>query len=264
MDAPAYTHEELEVLVSAHALDSLEPAEAEAVQAHLAGCASCRAEFDEALETVAALAMGVPEAVPPADLRDRILAAARVTPQDNIAPEVAVEPAPAPVAAPASAPRRSFSQIVTPSRSLAGAFALAAALFGVLFFSERDRADDLESQQTASALVSEALSAPGTRVVTLAGPGGAGGGALVVAADRKPLLVADLLPPPRGKVWEVWTIPPAGKPVSAGLMHGGPEGVLELPGPLEPATTVAITAEPDDGTRHAGPTGSIALSGGVS
>jgi hypothetical protein len=273
MDAAAYTHEELEVLVSAHALDALEPAEAEAVQAHLAGCASCRAAFDDALETAAALAMGVPGADPPADLRDRILAAARVTPQED----AVADPAPAPAgAAPTAAvppteavasvarPRRSFRQIFTPSRNFAAAFAVAAALFGVLFNSERNRADDLASQQASAALVSEALSAPGTRVVTLSGAGGQGGGAIVVAADRKPLVVADLLPAPPGKVWEIWTIPPDGKPVSAGLMHGGPESVLQLPGPLEPATTVAITAEPDDGTQHAGPTGSIALSGGLS
>ena len=52
------------MLVSAHALDALEPADADAVQAHLAGCASCRAAFDEALETAAALALSVPASNP--------------------------------------------------------------------------------------------------------------------------------------------------------------------------------------------------------
>jgi anti-sigma-K factor RskA len=260
MDARAYTHEELEVLVSAHALDALEPAEAEAVEAHLAGCDSCRAAFDDALETAAALAMAAPDSEPPADLRGRILAAARATPQEVVATTMA----PAPVAAPAGRPRRRFTEIFTPSRNLAAAFALAAALLGVLFVSERDRAGTLEAQRDASSLVAQALAAPGARVVTLSGPGGSGGGAVVLAADRKPLVVADLLPAPPGKVWEVWTIPPDGKPVSAGLMHGGPENVLQLQGPLDPTTTVAITAEPDDGTQHAGPTGSIALSGGLS
>jgi anti-sigma-K factor RskA len=266
--AGSYTHEELEVLVSAHALDALEPAEADAVQAHLAGCASCRAAFDEALETAAALALGVPGAEPPADLRDRILTAARATPQDSVAPAAAAPAAAAPAAqavgAPAARPRRRFREIFTPSRNFAAAFALAAALLGVLFLSERDRTGKLEAERDSAALVSQALAAPGARVVALSGPGGTGGGAVVLASDRKPLVVADLLPAPPGKVWEVWTIPPDGKPVSVGLMRGGPENVLELPQQLDPTSTVAITPEPDDGTQHAGPTGSIALSGGLS
>jgi hypothetical protein len=269
--AGAYTHEELEVLVSAHALDALEPAEADAVQAHLAGCASCRAAFDEALETAAALAMGVPGAEPPADLRDRILTAARATLQESPAPAAAppaeappATTAPAAIAPAAPRPRRRFREIFTPSRNFAAAFALAAALFGVLFLSERDRAGKLEAERDASALVSQALAAPGARVVSLSGPGGSGGGAVVLAADRKPLVVADLLPAPPGKVWEVWTIPPGGAPVSVGLMRGGPENVLVLQKPLDPTATVAITPEPDDGTQHAGPTGTIALSGGLS
>src|SRR4051794_31251347 len=124
--AGAYTHEELEVLVSAHALDALEPAEADAVQEHLAGCASCRAAFDEALETAAALALSVPGAEPPADLRDRILTAARATPQESPAPAAAV------AAAVERKPRRRFREVFTPSRNFAAAFALAAALLGVL------------------------------------------------------------------------------------------------------------------------------------
>ncbi len=62
----------------------------------------------------------------------------------------------------------------------------------------------------------------------------------------------------------MWTIPAGGTPVSVGLMQGGSENVLELQRPLAAGTTVAITAEPDDGTQHGGPTGSIALSGGLS
>ncbi len=254
-DAGPYTHEELEMLVTVHALDALEPDEAVAVQEHLAGCAACRAAFDEAIETAAALAMSVPGAEPPADLRDRILAAARATPQESAAP----------VAAPAvKRQRRRFSEIFTPSRNFAGAFALAAVLFGVLFVSERNRASDLASQRDASALVSQALAAPGARVVSLSGAGGSGGGAVVLAADRKPLIIADLLPAPPGKVWEIWSIPAGGTPVSVGLMRGGDENVAELQQPLDPSATVAITPEPDDGTQHAGPTGTVALSGGLS
>ena len=60
MDERGYTHEELELLVSLHALDALEPDEAAAVEAHLAECDVCRAAFDEALETAAMLALTRP------------------------------------------------------------------------------------------------------------------------------------------------------------------------------------------------------------
>jgi len=260
MDARAPTHEELELLVAAHALDALDAADAAAVDVHLATCESCRAAFDEALESAAALALSVPAAEPPADLRERILAAARATPQEVVAPAVAAVEAP--VAA--KRQRRRFTEIFTPSRNFAAAFAIAAALLGVLYLSERDKTSTLEAQRDASALVSSALATPGTQVVALSGPGGSGGGAIVVAADRKPLVVSDLLPAPPGKVWEVWTIPTGGTPVSAGLMGGGSDNVLQLQKPLVPGTTIAITAEPDDGSQHAGPTGSIALSGGFS
>ncbi len=256
MDAGSHTHEELEVLVSVHALDGLDPADAAAVDAHLESCESCRAAFDEALETAAALALSVPPVEPPAELRERILVTARALPQE----QAVVTPAAAPAR---KRERRRFREIFTPSRNFAAAFAIAAALLGVLYVSERDKASTLEAQRDSSALVSQALAAPGTEVVPLSGPGGEGGGALVLAADKKPLVVSDLLPAPPGKVWEVWTIPSGGAPVSAGLMQGGSDNVLQLQDPVSSGTTVAITAEPDDGTQHGGPTGSIALSGGV-
>ena len=98
----------------------------------------------------------------------------------------------------------------------------------------------------------------------LSGPGGDGGGAVVLAADRKPLVVADLLPAPPGKVWEVWTIPQRrrarlGRPDAGRLRQRA-----ELQQPLAPGTTVAITPSPTTARSTRGPTGSIALSGGVS
>jgi anti-sigma-K factor RskA len=277
MSGPAdYTHEELEMLVSAHALDALEPDEAAAVEAHLAGCESCRAAFAEAIETAAMLAMSAPGAEPPPALRDRILTAARSTPQEpplvvaaGAGPELAAaavaEPAVAPVAAPApTRQRKRFREVFTPSRNFAAAFAIAAGLLGVLWLSERDTADQLRAERDASALVGQVLAAPGAQVVALSGPGGATGGAVLVADEHKPVVVADLLPAPPGKIWEVWTIPEGGKPTSAALMHGGDQNVVQLPASVPDGTTIAITAEPDDGTQHAAPTGQIALSGGVS
>jgi anti-sigma-K factor RskA len=274
MDDRGYTHEELELLVSAYALDALEPDEAAAVAEHLAQCEGCREAFDAALETAALLALHADGAEPPAELRERILTAARATPQEPaVAGAPAVAPlaeAPAPAVAPAAAAvpperrRRRFREVFTPSRNFAAAFAIAAALLGVLYLSERNTNDQLRSERDASALVGQVLAAPGAHVVALTGPGGSTGGAVLVSDQHKPVVVADLLPAPPGKIWEVWTIPADGKPVSAALMRGGDQNVVQLPENVPDGTTIAITPEPDDGTQHAAPTGPIALSGGVS
>jgi len=270
MDQHAYTHEELEVLVSLQALDALEPDEAAAVEAHLADCEACRTAYDAALETAGMLALSAPDAAPPAELRERILTAARAMPQEPAADAAAVVPRsaepiaePAAAAAPAQRQRKRFREVFTPSRNFAAAFAIAAGLLGVLYLSERSTNDQLRSERDASALVGQVLAAPGAHVVALTGPGGGTGGAVLVSDDHKPVVVADLLPAPPGKIWEVWTIPADGTPVSAALMKGGDQNVVQLPESVPPGTTIAITPEPDDGTQHQAPTGPIALSGGV-
>jgi anti-sigma-K factor RskA len=250
-DANTHTHDELRELVSAHALGALDAADVRSVEDHLEGCAACRASYDAAIETAAALALSVPAADPPPGLRDRVLAAAR----SDRHPAIATATVPR--------RRRRFVEIFTPSRNLAAAFALAAGLLGVLYLGARQDVRDLEAQAEATRLVAGALSQPGSRVVALEGPGGSGG-AVVLAADRRPVVVAGLLEAPPGKVWEVWTIPAGGQPVSVGLLHGGDDHAVELDGAIAPGSTVAITIEPDDGLHHAGPTGAIALSGGVS
>ncbi len=260
MDAGSHTHEELEVLVSAHALDALDPADAAAVDAHLESCESCRAAFDEALETAAALALSVPAAEPPAD-------AARADPGRGARHAAGGQAVVAPAAAPArKRERRRFREIFTPSRNFAAAFAIAAALLGVLYVSERDTASTLRG------------------AARQLGPGQPGAGS---AGHRR----SCRCPAPAARVAAPWCWPsdqqaagrlrpaarPArarcgrsgrsrsgGAPVSAGLMQGGSDNVLQLQDPVSSGTTVAITAEPDDGTQHGGPTGSIALSGGVS
>jgi anti-sigma-K factor RskA len=70
-------HEDYKEMLTAHALGALEPEEARGLDAHLATCAECRAEFDGWSETAAALAYSVPQAEPSANLRARILQNAR-------------------------------------------------------------------------------------------------------------------------------------------------------------------------------------------
>jgi anti-sigma-K factor RskA len=75
------TPEELPVetaaLIAAHALGALDPGEADEADRLIAGSDACRRVFEEALETAAALALATEPVEPPAELRGRILAAAR-------------------------------------------------------------------------------------------------------------------------------------------------------------------------------------------
>jgi anti-sigma factor RsiW len=64
-------------LLSAHALGALEPAEAEEAERLIAGSDACRAAFEEALETAAALALATADVEPPPELRGRVLEAVR-------------------------------------------------------------------------------------------------------------------------------------------------------------------------------------------
>ena len=69
--------EEVAALISAHALGALDADQAALAERHIAASDDCRRAYEDALETAAALALAVADSEPPADLRDRIVAAAR-------------------------------------------------------------------------------------------------------------------------------------------------------------------------------------------
>jgi anti-sigma factor RsiW len=58
------THDEVEELLGAYALDALEPTEAQSVELHVRECPRCRAEVEEYRETAAMLAFGGIDAPP--------------------------------------------------------------------------------------------------------------------------------------------------------------------------------------------------------
>lgn len=60
--------------LSEHALGLLDPAEAAAIERHLEWCGGCRKESRELHEGLAVVAMGLPQATPPASLEDTIVA----------------------------------------------------------------------------------------------------------------------------------------------------------------------------------------------
>jgi anti-sigma-K factor RskA len=71
------TNDDLHELTAAYALDALDEDERRAFEEHLRDCDGCRAELATLGESVGALALAVEGPVPAADLRNRIVSAAR-------------------------------------------------------------------------------------------------------------------------------------------------------------------------------------------
>src|SRR5437588_8218602 len=72
------TCEEFEELSGAYVLDAVTPAEREAAQAHLAGCAACTSRWQELREVVDLLPYSARQVNPPASLKDRLFEAIRM------------------------------------------------------------------------------------------------------------------------------------------------------------------------------------------
>ncbi|MGE5138095.1 MAG: anti-sigma factor domain-containing protein [Rudaea sp.] len=66
-------HDEVQDLIPAYVLGALDPPEAARARAHLAGCAECTGVLREYQETADSLALGVPLAKLPPDLKSRTL-----------------------------------------------------------------------------------------------------------------------------------------------------------------------------------------------
>jgi anti-sigma-K factor RskA len=203
---------EIHDLTAAYALDALDQQEAEAYEVHLATCERCRGELARFAPTTAALAYASGQKLPPPELRDRILAAARAE-RPNVAP---------------LRPRARYG-----SRALAAAAAVAACAvvgLGVWNVTLHNRLD-----RTQQALRGVPLS-------------GATGSVVVGAGGHGALVVAHLPAAPNGKTYEAWVI--RGKVASpAGLFPGGgTTTVVDLSRRVPAGSVVAVTVEPAGGS----------------
>jgi len=79
------TNDDLHELTAAYALDALDAGERDAYETHLRVCGECRAELASLAGTIGVLASATEGPVPPADLRSRIVAAARAEPPNVVA-----------------------------------------------------------------------------------------------------------------------------------------------------------------------------------
>lgn len=222
--------------LAAYALGILEPDAQRAVSAHLADCASCRAESAAHAETVWQVSETAVRAAP-----SRVRAAIVERARRDVPAAVRVRPSlwsaflrPVPVVVPVA---------------LAAVLVIALVGYGT---ARRD------ADRYADAISAVA----GAKVVTLAATSAAVPGmraSLVVPADgATPFLILDLPAAPAGKTWEAWVIR-GDAAVRAGITDDRGLSTLPLGAPLAPGDTVAITAEPRGGVDR--PTGAPVLAG---
>lgn len=262
-------------LAASFVLGALEPAEADAIRRHLAGCPEAHAEVAELGSVVPALFEAVDLVRPPGSLRDRILAAAAAE-QASAADAAATSPAPAvsemratPVApraidtrATLHLPRaadvqrsgglaRLFGRPVWAAAAIAAALALVA--LGAWNLQLRDEISSLTAYRNGVVAVLEQAAEPGAQLAVLAVPDGAPGpsGLAAVAADGSVALVMrDLAPTSGTQVYEAWLIVGNGAPVPIGGFQVGADGSAAFSTdhvPLRSGVTVALTLEPAPG-----------------
>ena len=226
--------EEVAALISAHALGALDADQAALAERHIAASDDCRRAYEDALETAAALALAVADSEPPADLRDRIVAAARAE-----RPPVA--------AAKAAAPRRKFrlAGLLTPSTGFAVIGVAAAIVFALIAVSQHDSASNAKDDQQALVAI---LSAPDAHVVPLkSAAGGPAGGRMIVSKNRA-ALVSSLQSAPAGHTYQAWGLRPGGaSPVPLPTFSGdGDVVILDDVGQYD---GVGVTVEPSGGSQ---------------
>lgn len=284
------SHEDYKEMLAAQALNALEAAEMRDLEAHLQSCAECRSQLSEWEGTAAGLAFASLEArplEPSRQLRGRILEAVRAdttgrgpqvgsllgvgTRGTNRDAENAQRPQPANVV---RMKPRSWSSAQTWGAIAAGLVlvGLVASLF-VLWRQNREarqelarlsaQVSDAQQQLGQQREAIEIVSAPGTRMMELAGTKLMPEAHAMLAYDKsgRAILMAKGLPPaPAGKAYQLWFIA-GGKPMPGRVFTTDASGAGALKDQIPPearnAAVFAITLEPKSGVQS--PTGEMYL-----
>ena len=234
-------HQQLEETVAALALGALDDADRATERAlleHLAGCASCRALFNDLREVGADLALATDPRSVPLSVEERIFDAIREPrPRaDRVAPM-----------------RRSvFARV----GALAAAAAIAALFAWNVQLASRVNTTRERSERVAQAL--SLMSASDAKSATLAGDRGT---LVFLYRPGEAILVGhDVAEPPSGRVLQLWFMR-AGVPTSVGVFTPA-DGLVVVPVSIDPMgfDRVAVTVE--NGPRGVrAPTGAPIYSG---
>lgn len=248
-------HEALLDDVAVYALGSLPPGEAEKVRAHLATCEECREEYAQLRPAAGALAYSA-EACPDQEhgavvasplLKARIMQQVRreapAPPKSNVAEMRAVRP------------------IVWPAYAVAAACLVIALVTGIMNISLNDqmrqtRAELAQIDGQNHRLLAD-LAHQRTEAADLVSPDseryGVDHGQIVRHGKRLYLAMEALPPPPKGKVYQAWTLRSGAARMSPSVTFvPNAGGVAVVPVPVDASTigAVAVSIEPDGGSKQ--------------
>jgi anti-sigma-K factor RskA/putative zinc finger protein len=213
------SHEALQALTGAYALDAVAPDERDQMELHLMECPRCRAEVAEYREVAAFLAHNGHPA--PEGLWDRISGALEETPPPlDLAPVV-----------PLPARRATGARIAA---AVAAVAAVAAAFFGVKVVDLDNELERIESQNALERLVVQVQQDPRSRTVDLVSANGTQAAEVVLRPDGTGFLVKDRLAPlPPDRTYQLWALVD-GKAISAGVLGPDP-GIAPFTAATDPA-----------------------------
>jgi anti-sigma-K factor RskA len=247
---PELTCADVSELSGLYVLDALEPADREAVRAHLATCPEAHQEVRELGTAVPALAATAEPLDAPPELKTRVMAAIAAEPRATTR-EVAVS-RDRPVGSSRAAPQveRAASWRVPAWASWAAAVAavLILAVVGVWAIGVKSQADQTAQRDAILSEAIAAFSAPGSSVAVIRPSGTgttSGNGFAAVTAEGKAYLVMVGLPQaPQGQAYQAWFIRD-NRPTSAGLMSVDSDGygVMSNPSALAGVQVIALTVE---------------------
>ncbi len=226
-------HEEIRGLISAYALDALDPEESVVLQNHLPRCASCRRELADFLRLTDQLALGVAESSPPAELEERIIREASL-----------------------SRPRRERAAVRAWNPGLAAAAAVVILVLAAGNVMQWVHSPQFRAQTTG--LLTVALIGSGANRDAY--------GTIVVDKDDSEGVLAVRGLPRLGPAlrYQLW-LKKDDQVRSGGLFTVNDDGygslLIKLPGGFRGFRTFTISVEPAEGSQS--PRGSSVLSGGL-
>src|SRR5262245_21341612 len=266
-------------LCAAHALGSLDEADRERLERHLArGCPECEAALTDFSASTVFLAASAPPVQPSARLKERVLAAVHA---EETRAMLEAEGRGTGQARdrrrPAKPPRR---YVAAAFYGWAAAACLAAALFLFATATWRLRAEVAAKQEEIAGLNdrltqeehwTSVVNAPSARVTVLtptpAGNADLSARATVDPATRRAVLVFDHFEAPSGRDYQLWAIRGTA-PASLGLVRADASGraVVRIEDIGDPATlnAFAVSLEPAGGSpTPTAPTGPVVMLGAL-
>lgn len=264
------TCDEVRELLPLLALDVPDVDERDVVDDHLASCTGCLEALAGYSETVAALALALPQSDPSPSLKGRVLAEARrarlVPAGGGASRDLAAR-----IGGRAQRWRISLSSLVA-----SVALALAAGSTGWAFSlraeldAQNARIATLSERANNYARVTAVLQAADTQIRVLRAPNGASDAFGRVYIDPETsegmLMVRNLPPLPPGRVYQLWVAGADGQRQSAGLLTwtdkaGNGYTLIKCPETLSRWQSFGVTEEPSGGSQT--PTGSRLLGGAI-